>query len=92
MVSEPVLAPEAVGVNVTFTVHVAEGASEAPLQVSEEMAKSPDAESLEMNRELVPMLDTVTVCGALVRFTPWFPKLSDVGATEAPIDTVVFRL
>jgi hypothetical protein len=48
--------------------------------------------AVEITREFVPRLDMVTVWGALVKFTPWFPKASDVGAAAAAIDTVDFSL
>jgi hypothetical protein len=92
MVTEPVLAPATVGVNVTVTAHVVDVVREAPLQVLVARAKSPDAVTVEITRGFVPRLDTVTVWEALVIFTPWFPKASDVGAADAAIDTVDFSL
>ena len=60
----PVRVPDAVGVNVTLMAQFPPAARELPqLSVS---AKSPLAMMLVMIRDAVPVLDSVTVCPALV--------------------------
>lgn len=83
MVSEPVLLPAAVGVKVTFNVHVAPADIGFPVQVLEGNPKSPDVVILEISRGLAPTLVRVTDMMLLVVPTPCFPKASDVGVTEA---------
>lgn len=62
------------------------------VQVLDGTAKSPVVVMFEITRGLVPVLEIVTVCGALVPFTPSLPKGSDVGEADAPTVTVVFSL
>ena len=82
MVNELVRVPLAVGVKVTFNVHVDPAATPLPqLSVS---AKSPPAEIPVICKGAVPLLERVTVCGALVVPTLWLPKVRLVGESEAP--------
>ncbi len=65
MLKVPVRVPDAVGVNVTLMVQLAPAATEPP-QVSVS-AKSPLAAILPVIvRAALPLLDSVTVCAALV--------------------------
>src|SRR5258706_7747552 len=61
--------PTAAGVNVTANVQLDPAATVTPAQVSEDFGKSPElappTETVEMIRFAVPVLDTVTVVGAL---------------------------
>jgi hypothetical protein len=66
--SVPVRAPKAVGVNVTWMVQLAAGASELPQLLV--CPKSPLAAMLVIDSAAVPQLVNVTVCAALV--TPRF--------------------
>jgi len=76
--SEAVSVPVADGVNVTLTVQVLVGVNVAPVQVSALLAKSASLAPLSvtpvMGRLVVPLLVTVSVCGALVVFTAWLVK------------------
>ena len=81
MLKVPVRIPEAVGVNVTLMVQLAPTATELP-QVSVSV-KSPLAEMLVIVRATLPVLDSVTVCAALVVPTVWPPNVTDVGETLA---------
>ena len=89
MVSVPMRAPVAVGVNVTLIVQVFDpavagnvagliGQADAPVLVS---AKSPDAAMEMIVRGPVPVFVSVTVCGALGVFSNWLPKVRVVGAS-----------
>ena len=68
--SEALRLPVADGLNVTLTVQVLLGVTATPEQVSALLAKLlafvPPIETVEMLRLAVPLLVTVTVCGALV--------------------------
>ena len=70
MVSEAARVPMAEGVNVTFIVQLAAGATIAPMQLPPAMAKSPAfvlvMVTLEMFNVAVPLLVRVTGVGALV--------------------------
>ena len=88
MISEPVLVPAAVGVKVTFIVQVAAVGMGKAVHVLEAKAKSPDVVMLEIVSAFAPMLVRITLLGALVTFTLWFPKASEVGETEAPTGIV----
>jgi hypothetical protein len=76
-VSVPVCAFAVAGVNVTFTVHVAAGASTPP-QVSVS-ANPSEALTLAILTGWSPGLLTVTACLAEVVPTPWLPKSSAPG-------------
>src|SRR5947209_3330431 len=69
MVTAPVRAPVAVGVNVTVMAQFAPAASDAPQVVVR--AKSPVAAMPVMVRAALPVLETVTVCAALAVATCW---------------------
>lgn len=77
-VSVPVCALEVTGMNVTFTVHVAAGASTPP-QVSVS-ANPSEAPTLAILTGWSPELLTVTDCWAEVVPTAWLPKSSVPGA------------
>jgi hypothetical protein len=92
--SEALRFPVAEGVNVTLTVQVLLGVTAAPVQVSALLAKSlafvPPIVTLEKVRLAVPVLVTVTVCGALVVSRFWGLNVSaagekDTGATVMPV-------
>ncbi len=83
MISEPVLAPEAVGLKVTPKVQVADVAMGAAVQVLVGKAKSPVEETPEIVSGLDPALVKVTVMGALVVFRFWLPKATGLGVAEA---------
>ena len=88
MVNVPVRVPLAVGVNVTLNVHVDPAATPFPqLSVS---AKSPLAEMPVICKGAVPLLERVTVCGALVVPTFWLPKVRLVEESEAPGSREIF--
>ena len=95
MLKVPVRVPEAVGVNVILTVQLAPTATEPPQVLVS--AKSPEAEILEMVRAALPVLETVTVCAALVVPTVWLAKVRVdgvtvavvVGATPVPVSVTV---
>lgn len=76
--SEALRLPVPDGVNVTLTVQVLVGVNVAPVQVSALLAKSPSLVPLSvtpvMARLVVPLLVTVSVCGALAVFTAWLVK------------------
>jgi hypothetical protein len=77
----PVRVPDAVGVNVTLMVQFPPAARELPqLLVS---AKSPLAMMLLIVRVALPVLESVTVCAALVVPTVWLEKVSELGETLA---------
>lgn len=80
--TEPDLAPVASGVNVTPNVHEFPAVSVAP-QVEFTMAKSvefvPVREMLLIDSVAAPEFCSVTLVAELVVFTPWLPKLIDVG-------------
>ena len=82
IVSVAVLAPGAVGVNVTLMVQLAPAATVEP-QVFV-WAKSPLAAMLVMSKEPVPMLVRITACGALDVETIWAAKLRLVGESPTP--------
>lgn len=88
IVSDPDLAPATVGVKVTFIVQVAAVGMGKAVHVLEAKAKSPDVVMLEIVSAFAPMLVRITLLGALVTFTLWFPKASEVGETEAPTGIV----
>jgi hypothetical protein len=64
MLNVPVRVPAAVGLKVTLIVQLAPAATEVP-QVSLS-AKSPVAEMLVMLKAMLPVLDSITLCAALV--------------------------
>jgi hypothetical protein len=75
MLKVPVRVPEAVGVKVMLMVQLAPAATELPqLSVS---AKSPLGEILVIVRAALPVLDSITVCAALVVPTVWLAKVSE---------------
>ena len=80
----PLRAPNAVGVNVTLIVHVAEGASVAPQEFP--WAKSPEAAMLAMLRIAPPMFCKVSACDAEVVPTNWLPKVSGAGVSDTAGD------
>jgi hypothetical protein len=88
MVNVPVRVPLAVGVKVTLNVHVDPAATPFP-QLSPS-AKSPLAEMLVICKGAVPLLERVTVCGALTLPTLWLPKVRLVGESEAPGSREIF--
>ena len=69
IVSNPVLLPAAVGVNVTLMAQLAVGAKPVPQVLSS--AKSPVTVMLVMVNAAVPELVRVIVCGALVDPSAW---------------------
>jgi hypothetical protein len=73
MVSNPVLLPAAVGVNVTLMAQLAAGANPAPQVFSS--AKSPVTVMLVMVNAAVPELVIVIVCGVLVDPSAWLVKV-----------------
>jgi hypothetical protein len=76
-------APEAVGLNVTLTVHIDETAT-LPLQVFETLkspAFVPVGAMLEIVTAADPVFVIVAVCAVLVVFTVWLANVSVVGAT-----------
>ena len=97
MVSVALRAPFFVGLNVTLIVHLAPAARFAPQVVvrAKSPAFVPPMAILLMVNGAVPVLDSVTVCGALVVCCFWLPKLSDVddtvatGAVPVPVNCVV---
>ena len=82
MVKVPVRVPLALGAKVTFNVQVDPAATPFPqLSVS---AKSPLAEMPMICKGAVPLLERVTVCGALVVPTLWLAKVRLVEEIKAP--------
>ena len=73
MVNEPVLLPVAVGVNVTLMAQLAPAATDGPQVLSS--AKSPVMVIPAMAKAAVPVLDSVTVWGALVDPNAWLEKV-----------------
>ena len=66
MVSTPLRAPNAVGLNVTSIVQFEPAATAPPLvQVPPDLAKLPVAAMVVMLRDALPVLLSVTVCAAL---------------------------
>jgi hypothetical protein len=80
MVRFPVRVPDAVGVNVTLTVHDPPAAIDAPQVLVS--AKSPDAATWDMDAAAVSVLVTVTGCAPLVVLTAWLPNVSEVGFAD----------
>jgi hypothetical protein len=84
--SEALRLPIADGVNVTLTVQVLLGVTVGPVQVSALLAKSlafvPPIVTVEKVRLAVPVLVTVTVCGALVTPTFWGLNVRLVGEKD----------
>ena len=79
-----VRAPDAVGLNVTLTVHIDDTAT-PPLQVFETLkspAFAPVAAMLEIVAAAVPVFEMVAVCAVLVVFSVWLAKVSEVGDTD----------
>jgi hypothetical protein len=93
--SEALRFPVADGVNVTLTVQALLGVTVAPEQVSALLAKLlayvPPIATVEKVRLAVPVLVTVTVCGALVAPTFWGVNMRLVGEkdTGSTVMTVV---
>ena len=85
MDTEATRAPTAVGLNVMRMVQLAPAAKVAPhvVEPAKLLEFVPVRIMLVMVRAAVPVLDSVTVCAALVVFTSWFPKASAVGVTPA---------
>src|SRR5207244_1454922 len=87
--SDPVRAPEAVGVKVTLMVQFAPaakvaglvGQALAPVLVA---AKSPEAANELIVKAAVPVFVSVTVIGVLVVASGWLPKSRLVGANPTP--------
>src|SRR5436309_1802796 len=87
--SDPVRAPEAVGVKVTLMVQFAPaakvaglvGQALAPVLVA---AKSPEAANELIVKAAAPVFVSVTVIGALVVASSWLPKSRPVGANPTP--------
>jgi hypothetical protein len=95
-VSAPVAAPEAVGVNVTPTVHVAPAATLVP-QVLLEMPKGPLVTMPESVSNPLWLLVKVTDLGELVEPTAVVPKLRDevdsvTGAAPVPLRVTICGL
>src|SRR5436309_6922604 len=81
MVSVPVRWPAAVGVNVTAIEQFAPAATEPPQVLV--CAKSPDAVMLVTVSAAVPLLVSVTDCGALCVCTVWLLNVRLAGDSEA---------
>jgi hypothetical protein len=80
MLRSPVRVPDAVGLNVTFTVQEAFAAIDVPqLLVCE---KSPVTVMPETVAAAVPMLVTVTVCALLVVLSAWVGYDNDIGLVD----------
>jgi len=75
--SEPLLLPEAVGVNVTLILQLAPAATLAPQLFI--WAKAPVSVIPVIARGAVPVLVRVTACAALVVPAAWLAKLTVVG-------------
>ena len=86
IVTEAVRVPVADGVNVTLMVQLAPAAKLDPQVVvrAKLVLLVPVMVMLEIVRAPAPVLVKVTVRAALVVFTVWFPKASDVGDKVTP--------
>src|SRR5437016_4994028 len=87
--SDPVRAPEAVGVKVTLMVQFAPAAKEigrASWRVGAVLvaAESPEAANELIVKAAAPVFVSVTVIGVLVVASGWLPKPSLVGANPTP--------
>jgi hypothetical protein len=89
MVTVPVRGPDATGLKVTPTVHVALGVSGLAVTQPPVAAKSPLAVTLLTVKLLVPVSVTVTFCATLVVPTSWLAKLSVEGLNPSPGATPV---
>src|SRR5215471_21577187 len=88
--------PVVMGLNATWTVHLAPTASVAFAQVVEPTRKSPGSLPWSVNdamcRLAAPLLVTVTVAVLLCRPTRTVPKLTELGLGEAwPATTTAVR-
>jgi hypothetical protein len=81
MVRVPVFDPKTVGMKVTLIVQMALGATGA-VHVLVCTPKPALADIIPKVRGAVPVLVTVTTCGALVEPTTWGPKVRLVGASD----------
>jgi len=92
-VSEPVLAPAAVGVKITLIVQVAPTASEPPQLLAGVVvaAKSPPAATLVTFSVAIPEFVSVTVCAALGVPTAWLAnvRLEGVSAAKEPVAVTI---
>jgi len=77
----PVRVPEAVGVNVTLMLQFPPPANELPQLLV--WPKSPLAAIPVMVSAVLPVLERVTVCAALVELIVWLANVSEVGETLA---------
>ena len=77
MLRVPVRVPVAVGLKVTLMAQLLPAATELPQVLV--WAKSPLAEMLVMDKAALPVLESVTVCAALVGPTVWLLKFKLVG-------------
>ncbi len=84
--SVPVSGPDTVGVKVTFIVQLTDVVMGNAVQVLDGKVKSPVVSMSEISSGSTPTLDRTMLTGLLVVFTPWFPKESDVGVTDAAGD------
>ena len=100
MLSVPVAEPDAVGVNVTLTVQLASTARSVsevhvPAFAPDATAKGPVTPNPVRPTGTFPVLETVTVCGALVVFTACAAKVrlagfrATVPAVPAPVPVKV---
>src|SRR5580658_3083024 len=78
----PVRVPVAVGLNAIWNAHGVASTARLGHCASVAPAKSPEVAMLVNVTAVPPMLDTVTVCVALVVPTAWLPNVSVVGAIE----------
>jgi hypothetical protein len=76
MVTDAVRLPLAVGVNITLIVQLPPAASELPhvFVCAKSPAFAPVIAMLDRLKPALPVLPRVTVWGALVEPTAWFPK------------------
>jgi len=77
----PVRVPEAVGVNVTLMLQFPPAANELPQLL--DWPKSPLAAIPVMVSAVLPVLERVTVCAALVELIVWLANVSELGETPA---------
>ena len=75
----PVRVPVAVGLNDIWNVHGVPSTAMLGHCTSVAPAKSPEVAMLVNVTVVPPVLDTVTLCVALVVPTAWLPKVNDVG-------------